>query len=174
MKRVLLNLPGFPHPGAAFRELRPCCKSVLPFIRMMVCAATVLQLVSSPKAFGETTNLPGYFKRVWSTDDGLPNDAVTAVVQTQDGYLWLATYDGLVRFDGVTFTRYDSSTTPEMHSTRVTSLFEDATGNLWIGYETGELIRYRDGHFYSTAFRAPWEQKRSNTSVRIQITISGS
>ncbi|HEY1789912.1 MAG TPA: two-component regulator propeller domain-containing protein [Verrucomicrobiae bacterium] len=114
----------------------------------------------SLKALGETTNLPSYFTRVWSTDDGLPNDAVTAVVQTQDGYLWLATYDGLVRFDGVTFTRYDSSTTPEMHSTRVTSLFEDADGNLWIGYETGELIRYRDGHFYATTFRAPWEQKK--------------
>jgi signal transduction histidine kinase/ligand-binding sensor domain-containing protein len=81
-------------------------------------------------------------------------------VQTRDGYLWLATYDGLARFDGVTFTRYDSSTTPEMHSTRVTSLYEDANGNLWIGYETGELTRYRDGHFYATEFRAPWEQKK--------------
>ena len=106
------------------------------------------------------TNLPGYFTRTWRTEDGLPNDAVSDIVQTRDGYLWLATYDGLARFDGVTFTRFDSSTTPEMHSTRVTSLFEDAEGNLWIGYETGELTRYRDGHFYTTEFRAPWEQKK--------------
>ncbi|HEY1787747.1 MAG TPA: two-component regulator propeller domain-containing protein, partial [Verrucomicrobiae bacterium] len=46
---------------------------------------------------------------------------------------------------------------------RVTSLFEDADGNLWIGYETGELTRYRDGHFYTTDFRAPWEQKKIQT-----------
>jgi len=108
----------------------------------------------------QATNLPGYFTRTWRTEDGLPNDAVSDIVQTRDGYLWLATYDGLARFDGVTFTRFDSSTTPEMHSTRVTSLFEDAEGNLWIGYETGELTRYRDGHFYTTEFRAPWEQKK--------------
>ncbi|MGH7943327.1 MAG: two-component regulator propeller domain-containing protein [Limisphaerales bacterium] len=117
-------------------------------------------LVVCGTVFGESTNLPGYFTRTWRTEDGLPNDAVSAVAQTRDGYLWLATYDGLARFDGVTFTRFDSSTVPEMHSTRVTSLFEDAKGNLWIGYETGELTRYRDGHFFTTEFRAPWEQKK--------------
>jgi ligand-binding sensor domain-containing protein/signal transduction histidine kinase len=126
---------------------------------LMLVAAGFL-FFSGGNIFGETTNLPGYFTRVWDTEEGLPNDAVTAVVQTRDGYLWLATYDGLVRFDGVTFTRFDSNTTPEMHSTRVTSLFEDASGDLWIGYETGELTRYRDGHFYTTEFHAPWEQKK--------------
>ncbi|HEV2453402.1 MAG TPA: two-component regulator propeller domain-containing protein [Verrucomicrobiae bacterium] len=119
--------------------------------------------LATRSAFGLATNLPGYFTRTWRTEDGLPNDAVSAVLQTRDGYLWLATYDGLARFDGVAFTRFDSSTTPEMHSTRVTSLFEDAAGNLWIGYETGELTRYRDGHFYTTEFRAPWEQKKIQT-----------
>ena len=128
-------------------------------IRAVVCAISIL-LFACSMAFGETANLPGYFTRMWRTEDGLPNDAVSAVAQTRDGYLWLATYDGLARFDGVTFTRFDTSTTREMHSTRVTSLFEDADGNLWIGYETGELTRYRDGHFYTTEFRAPWEQKK--------------
>ena len=160
MKCVPLKLPGSTYPGAVSVKLRPFKKSTLIFARGMVCVVALFQFFSFQMTSGETTNLPGYFTRVWSTDEGLPNDAVTAVAQTQDGYLWLATYDGLVRFDGVTFTRYDSSTTPEMHSTRVTSLFEDATGNLWIGYETGELIRYHDGHFYATTFRAPWEQKK--------------
>ena len=115
---------------------------------------TVLSFTSFQSALAQTTNLPGYSIRVWGTESGLPNDAVTAVVQTHDGYLWLATYDGLARFDGVTFTNFDSSTTPEMHSARVTSLFEDSKDNLWIGFETGELVRYRDGHFYATKFRA--------------------
>jgi signal transduction histidine kinase/ligand-binding sensor domain-containing protein len=129
------------------------------FIRALVCAVPIL-LAACRTAIADTTNLPGYFTRTWRTEDGLPNDAVSAVAQTRDGYLWLATYDGLARFDGVTFTRFDSSTVPEMHSTRVTSLFEDADGNLWIGYETGELTRYWNGHFYTTEFRAPWEQKK--------------
>jgi signal transduction histidine kinase/ligand-binding sensor domain-containing protein len=138
------------------------CRSLnlLNFFPAIVFFATLVPLFSFQKASAQTTNLPGYSIRVWGTESGLPNDAVTAVVQTHDGYLWLATYDGLARFDGVTFTNFDSSTTPEMHSTRVTSLFEDPKGNLWIGFETGELIRYQDGHFYPTTFRAPWEQKK--------------
>ncbi|HVU27087.1 MAG TPA: two-component regulator propeller domain-containing protein [Verrucomicrobiae bacterium] len=111
-------------------------------------------------AGAETTNLPSYFTRIWQTDDGLPNNAVTAIVQTHNGYLWLATYDGLVRFDGASFTRFDNSNTPEMRSSRVTSLFEDAESNLWIGYETGELNRYQNGHFYPVNFQVPWENKK--------------
>ena len=118
----------------------------------------------------ETNNLPDYFTRVWQTQDGLPNNAVTAIVQTRDGYLWLATYDGLVRFDGVSFTTFDNSNTPEMHSSRITSLFEDARGNLWIGYETGDLVRYADGHFYLAPFHPPWENR---TILSIGADASG-
>ena len=108
----------------------------------------------------ETTNLPEYFTRVWQTQDGLPNNAVTAIVQTRDGYLWLATYDGLARFDGVNFVIFDNSNTPEMRSSRMTSLFEDAAGNMWIGCESGELTRYQDGHFYAVPFHPPWESRK--------------
>ena len=107
-----------------------------------------------------TTNLPDYFTRVWQTQDGLPNNAVTAIVQTRDGYLWLATYDGLARFDGVNFVIFDNSNTPELRSSRVTSLFEDAAGNMWIGCESGELTRYQDGHFYAVPFHPPWESRK--------------
>jgi signal transduction histidine kinase/ligand-binding sensor domain-containing protein len=160
MKSLPLNLAALTVNRSPRQNLRQFGRSILLFLEAAVLVAASISLLSSQKASGETTNLPGYFTRVWDTEDGLPNDAVTAVVQTRDGYLWLATYDGLVRFDGVTFTRFDSSTTPEMHSTRVTGLFEDKEGNLWIGYETGELIRYRDGHFFATEFHAPWEQKK--------------
>ena len=98
--------------------------------------------------------------RAWQTQNGLPDNAVETVVQTRDGYLWLATYDGLARFDGVAFTVFDNNNTPEMRSSRVTSLFEDAEGNLWIGCESGELTRYRDGHFYSVSFHPPWESRK--------------
>ena len=66
---------------------------------------------------------PNYFTHVWQSGDGLPQNALTAIVQAKDGYLWLGTYSGLARFDGVKFVVFDSRTTPEMHSSRVTSLF---------------------------------------------------
>ncbi len=138
--------------GATFRRLRTFGMST-PLILLA-------GLYFHQTVCAETTNLPEYFTRVWQTRDGLPNNAVTAIVQTREGYLWLATYDGLVRFDGVSFTTFDNSNTPEMHSSRITSLFEDAQGSLWIGCETGDLVRYHDGHFYSVPFYPPWENRK--------------
>ena len=105
------------------------------------------------------------FSRSWKTEDGLPDNAVTAVVQTRDGYLWVGTYGGLVRFDGAHFTVFNSANTPALQSDRVTSLFEDAKGTLWIGHERGDLTRYRDGKFES--------QNVHETGVRRKIPAIG-
>ena len=50
---------------------------------------------------------PNYFTRTWQVEQGLPQNKVTAVLQTRDGYLWVGTYNGLARFDGVRFTVFD-------------------------------------------------------------------
>jgi ligand-binding sensor domain-containing protein/signal transduction histidine kinase len=92
---------------------------------------------------------PRYFVRSWKTDSGLPGNVVTAIVQTRDGYLWIGTYGGLARFDGVRFTVFNTANTPELQSDRITSLYEDAQGILWIGHERGDLTSYRDGKFES-------------------------
>jgi len=88
-----------------------------------------------------------FFLRIWKTDDGLPDNAVTATVQTHDGYLWIATYGGLARFDGVRFTIFNNANTPELQSDRITSLYEDRKNTLWIGHERGDLTSYHDGKF---------------------------
>ena len=104
-------------------------------------------------------SIPNYFTRVWQADDGLPKNGVSAIVQSREGYLWIGTYSGLARFDGMRFKVFNSTTTPEMFSSRVTSLFEDSTGNLWIGFETGGLMRYKDGRFQSSETPA-WNGRR--------------
>ena len=58
------------------------------------------------------------------------------MVQTRDGYLWLGTLNGLVRFDGLRFTTFDESNTPKLPSIRIVRLFEDSRSNLWAGTET--------------------------------------
>ena len=55
----------------------------------------------------------------WTVADGLPINTITALVQTRDGYLWLGTNDGVVRFDGVRFTVYNAGNTPEIPSNRI-------------------------------------------------------
>ena len=124
----------------ARRRLRQQC-------HLLFFLGTIFLLASGGEANGEAPSLPNFFQRAWKTDDGLPENSVTAVVQTHDGYLWLATYAGLARFDGVRFVIFNSANTPGLQSDRVTSLYEDAGGSLWIGHERGDLTRYHDGKF---------------------------
>ncbi|MBI3426521.1 MAG: hypothetical protein HY011_26640 [Acidobacteria bacterium] len=85
----------------------------------------------------------------WTTADGLPQNAINAITQTRDGYLWLATNDGLVRFDGLRFTVFKRSTTPGLATNRFRCLYEDSQGTLWAGSPESILTRYRDGQFHS-------------------------
>jgi ligand-binding sensor domain-containing protein/tRNA A-37 threonylcarbamoyl transferase component Bud32 len=82
----------------------------------------------------------------WTTETGLPQSSVWAVLQTSDGYLWIGTEEGLVRFDGVKFTIFDEDNTPAMTTNYIRCLFEDSKKNLWIGTMDGVLI-YKNGEF---------------------------
>ena len=82
---------------------------------------------------------------VWGTADGLPQSSVIALTQTRDGYLWLGTLNGLVRFDGKSFTRFNVNNTSRLPSDRVVFLFEDSRTNLWVGTETAGLCCVRNG-----------------------------
>jgi len=106
--------------------------------------------------FSSVPAAPNYFTRTWQVEQGLPQNKVTAAVQTRDGYLWVGTYNGLARFDGVRFTVFDDNNTPELRSSRVTSLFEAADGTLWIGTESGDVSQYKDGRFAAVPVRANW------------------
>lgn len=107
-----------------------------------------------------------FFQRSWKTENGLPDNAVTTLVQTHDGYFWVGTYGGLARFDGVRFTVFNSASESELQSDRVTCLYEDRKGVLWIGHERGDLTCYRNGKFES--------QNVHETGVRRKISAIGS
>lgn len=118
----------------------------------------VLAILFHYVSFGADTIItsPHYLTRVWQAEQGLPQNKVTAVVQTHDGFLWVGTYSGLARFDGVRFTVFDDNNTPEMHGSRVTSLFEANDDTLWIGHENGEVTSYKNGKFKNVPVHAAW------------------
>jgi signal transduction histidine kinase/ligand-binding sensor domain-containing protein len=87
----------------------------------------------------------------WTADNGLPQNSVRDILQTRDGYLWLTTFDGLVRFDGVHFTIYNKSNSPGITTNRFVSLFEDAYGDLWICTEDWAVVRLHAGRFTTYA-----------------------
>ncbi len=87
-----------------------------------------------------------YVQTVWTAEEGLPQNSVNAILQTRDGYLWLGTFGGLARFDGIKFTIFNSGNTPGLKANRILSLYEDRAGTLWVGAETGEVMSIKDGH----------------------------
>jgi len=86
-----------------------------------------------------------YVATVWQTEQGLPQNSVHGMVQDHDGYLWLATWGGLVRFDGVRFRVFGSGDMPGLGSARILSLCKSRSGVLWIGTRDGSVTRLHNG-----------------------------
>jgi ligand-binding sensor domain-containing protein/signal transduction histidine kinase len=90
--------------------------------------------------------LSHYIHKIYTSNDGLPHNSARALVQTQEGYLWIATQDGLVRFDGASFQVFNKDNTDAFHHNDVTTLIESADSTLWIGTYNG-LISLKKGKF---------------------------
>lgn len=94
-----------------------------------------------------TNAVSPYLVTRWTTENGLPQNSVTSLAQTPDGYLWVGTFGGLARFDGVKFTIFNSANTPALPNNRITALHVGRDGSLWIGAESGVITRLRQGQF---------------------------
>jgi ligand-binding sensor domain-containing protein/two-component sensor histidine kinase len=109
-------------------------------------ASLCLICASTARAVDPRKPLSQYTHTVWQTDAGLPQNTVHHIVQTRDGYLWLATDGGLVRFDGIEFAVFDKQNTPAFKNNQIRNLAEDGGGNLWISTPEG-LIRQQGKKF---------------------------
>jgi signal transduction histidine kinase/ligand-binding sensor domain-containing protein len=114
--------------------------------RIWLCAFCLLLAVRLDAV--SRRDLPdGYTRRVWQTQDGLPENTVQAFAQTPDHYLWIGTSGGLVRFDGAKFVVFDRENTPEIRENSIFCLAVSHDGSLWAGTDGGSLLRYKDGVF---------------------------
>lgn len=91
----------------------------------------------------------------WTTENGLPHNTVRKIVQTPDGYLWVTTFDGLARFDGVRFTVFNSINTKEITDNRFFDAFVEDDGTLWASMLNGSVISYKNGEFTSFQIKDP-------------------
>lgn len=117
-----------------------------------------------------------YGYQEWQTDSGLPQNTVHAMAQGPEGFLWIATEGGLVRFDGAAFAVYDPANTPGLPSDLIDGLMVDRTGTLWIS-TSGGLAVMRGGRIAAAGDGIPatqvwrtFEDARGNVWV---LTASG-
>jgi len=109
-------------------------------------------------AFGLDPSLDAsqYAHTAWKVREGVPNGSVKAIAQTPDGYLWLGTEFGLLRFDGIQARAWEASTGEQLPSHFVRGLLAASDGRLWIGTDKG-LASWKDGRIVLYAEFAGWD-----------------
>ena len=136
------------------------------------CACLLLMLLSTGLSI-QAQDLDSRYLMTQIMVEGLPQNSINAIVQTRDGYLWMTTFGGLVRFDGISYTVFDVANTPALPSNRMVALYEDRAGVLWIGHEGGDLTRYQDAVFsnYTEEDRPggnTYQRRRDESSMALQ------
>ena len=86
----------------------------------------------------------------WTASGALPQNSVSALLRSRDGFLWVGTFGGLCRFDGTQWRNHDTAAAPELGSNRVLALAEDPDGTLWVGTDRGGVVQWDHGRFRST------------------------
>jgi len=86
-------------------------------------------------------------RNVWTIEEGLPMNSVTCIAQTSDGYLWMGTETGLVRFDGLDFDTFNRENTPLLKNDLIMDLEADKNNGLWIATRGSGALYYQDGLF---------------------------
>ena len=119
-----------------------------PFAAAALLAACLCLLAAAPAlALDAKKPLSDLMHQSWSVDDGLPHSTVRAVAQTTDGYLWFATHEGAARFDGSSFTVFNSENAPALAGNGVASLLTARDGSLILGLRDTGLARFTRGKF---------------------------
>jgi signal transduction histidine kinase/ligand-binding sensor domain-containing protein/CheY-like chemotaxis protein len=116
---------------------------VLSLVQRLFLASLVWFLGSNVPVSAAYRADPEYLIDGWETQQGLPDNSATAVVQTSDGYLWIGTFNGLVRFNGEKFTVFDAASVPELPSSGIVNLHVEASGRLWVSTLKGMVALER-------------------------------
>jgi len=101
------------------------------------------QVSAQPKVLQNLRKISPHEKYVvtnWNSNNGLPQNSINKIIQDKSGFIWLATYGGLVRFDGKYFKTYTVNEYPGLQSDRIVSIFLDSKNRIWISNEIGKLI----------------------------------
>lgn len=111
-----------------------------PLLRVLLLFAGTLTLAAQENPF---------VIQIWQVHDDLPHNDVRDVLQTRDGYIWVATAGGAGRYSGnhfgFQFDVFHAGNTPAFPNSSFSALAEDSTGALWLGLDTGEIVRRDTG-----------------------------
>lgn len=108
---------------------------------MILNIQTIFAASGDSRSAGSDDFFADYVSRTWTAADGLPGNTVTDIIQNSIGYLYIGTYDGLVRFDGVEFNIFNHTTNEKYNFVSARTLFEDSKQNIWVGTNDQGVVR---------------------------------
>src|ERR1700746_2574615 len=114
------------------------------FVLRSVLACMLLAMWPSALALDPSLEISQYAHTAWKVREGFAEGTIISIAQTPDGYLWLGTEFGLLRFDGVRAVAWEPPQREHLPSTDIRSLKGARDGRLWIGTLTG-LASWKDG-----------------------------
>ncbi len=135
---------------------------VIALLSLALSTNDLLGQISAPFTLDPKKSITQYSHDIWQYDQGLPQSAIQALVQTPEGYIWIGFEEGLARFDGVQFTLFHKGNTPEISYNNIFTLIVAGDSSLWLGTNGGGLIRLKAGKF--TAYTT--KEGLSNDIVR--------
>ena len=119
--------------------------------QLLLCVLLCPLAISGKLCFAQTAvPLKHAVVSTWTTDQGLPQNFISSLAQTPDGFIWVGTLTGLARFDGVSFRGFSKDGPAEMQD-NICALFPDRENGLWI-CAANRLFHYRNGRFTSVQF----------------------
>jgi ligand-binding sensor domain-containing protein/signal transduction histidine kinase len=145
-------------------------------MRYFLSAIFFLFLQNSLFSQTSDSHLREYSIQVWTTEEGLPSNNLRQVIQDSRGYIWVSSFNGLMRFDGNTFDLFNSDLLPELKSNGFGTITEDISGNMYFGTLTSGLVRFDGNSFklykidssFSKSISATYIDSKSNIWVGAQ------
>jgi ligand-binding sensor domain-containing protein/signal transduction histidine kinase len=130
-------------------------------LAVLLCSASNVALSLDPKKA-----LRQYIHETWNTSNGLPQNSVSAIYQSNDGYIWFTTQEGVVRFDGSKFTIFDRTSTPEFGANDIEHLLASPDGSIWFGSQSWlNVSRLKNGVFTGFGSKDGFQGKAGNSGA---------
>lgn len=123
-------------------------RGAFPFLFLLLSLMMGLSLRAQTQALPPEVPLTQFLLDTWETADGLPTSSILGLLQSRDGYVWISSYQGLIRFDGISFEVFDPGTSKLLAGGTITAMAEDSSGALWLGVRSGGVVLLKDGHFH--------------------------
>ncbi|AOY47098.1 TPA: diguanylate cyclase [Vibrio cholerae] len=127
-------------------------------IRLLACCGvqicSVFLLIISSSAYAVVEHISDYFVETWTSTDGLPHNSINSIAQTRDGYLWFATWEGVVRYNGINFQVFDRNPQTGMADSGTRTLLPMDNNGLLVAGARGS-ITHRQSYGWQSFRSAP-------------------